>query len=338
MYKKAFAIFLILFISVLIVNINQATASSKVMWGKTELKIGQLGKATVLSNTVLWKMDKDNSLIKIRDLKIDEEYRVYSYKGNHGGIYGVGGGEFIQKSTSIKYETPSKSKLNLLAKLNKDNDSKSPGKQDDLEPITLASSPFGRTEHVFTIQGNDPFNRRLIVFNKITGKNVYIPADHEIFNDVDSIYLDGTKDFVFIKHYANRKKSTYRMSLIPPFEIKQVLNDIHDSIVFNDKLYFFNINEIDPITHKLNLMSADLDGSNHEVFMELEPIYIPTLRYYIPGTAFVSLQHTDSDMDKVSINSLNLETKELLVLRKCQNNSVRDVNAGPCLRIISEPF
>ncbi|WP_391207719.1 hypothetical protein [Psychrobacillus sp. L4] len=333
MYKKASAIFLILFISVLFININQATASSKVMWGKTELKIGQLGKATVLSNSVLWKMDKDNSLIKIRDLKRGEEYRVYSYKGNHGGIYGVGGGEFIQKSTSIKYETPSKGKLNLLAKLSKDNNSKSPGTQDDLESITLASSPFSGAEHVFTLQGNDPFNRRLIVFNKITGKNVYIPADHEIFNDSDNIYLDGTKDFIFIKHYANRKKSTYRISLLPPFEIKQVLKDIHDSIVFNDKLYFFNINEIDPITHKLNLMSADLDGSNHEVFMELEPIYIPTFRYYVPGSVLVSLKHTDSDMDRDSIKHLNLETKELEVWRKCQSRK----DKGPCFRIIPEP-
>lgn len=297
------------------------------MWGKTELKIGQLGKATVLSNAFLWKMDKDNSLIKSRDLKIGEEYRVYSYKGNHGGLYGVGGGEFIQKSTSIKYETPSKSKLSLLAMVNNENDSKSPDTQDDLESITLASSSFGDTEHVFTLQGNDPFNRRLIVFNKITGKNVYIPADHEIFNNSDNINLVGTKDFIFIKHYGFRKKSTYRIPLIPPFEIKQVLNDIHDSIVFNDKLYFFNLNEIDPITNKLNLMTAELDGSNHEVFMELEPIYKPALLYHKNGK--VSLQHTDSDMDKDRIEHLNLETKELFVLRKCQGRQ----DKGPCFRI-----
>ncbi|WP_391209333.1 transglycosylase SLT domain-containing protein [Psychrobacillus sp. L4] len=88
---------------------------NKVMWGKTELKLGQMGKATILSNTNLVKMESDGSLTTVRALKKGEEYRVYSYNSNHGGLYGVGGGSYIQKSTSVKYETPSKSKLALLA-------------------------------------------------------------------------------------------------------------------------------------------------------------------------------------------------------------------------------
>lgn len=87
----------------------------KVMWGKTELKIGQIGKVTILSNTNLVKMESDGSLTTVRPLKKGEEYRVYSYKSNHGGLYGVGNGSFVQKSTNVKYETPSKSKLALLA-------------------------------------------------------------------------------------------------------------------------------------------------------------------------------------------------------------------------------
>ncbi len=38
----------------------------------------------------------------------------YSYKGNQGGFYGVGGGSFVPKSNKVKYETPSKAKLALL--------------------------------------------------------------------------------------------------------------------------------------------------------------------------------------------------------------------------------
>lgn len=86
----------------------------KVMWGKTELKIGQIGKVTILSNTNLVKMDSNGTITTVRTLKKGEEYRVYNYKSNHGGLYGVGGGTYIQKSSSIKYETPSKSKLALL--------------------------------------------------------------------------------------------------------------------------------------------------------------------------------------------------------------------------------
>lgn len=87
----------------------------KVMWGKTELKLGQIGKVTILSNTNLVKMESNGSLTTVRPLKKGEEYRVYSYKSDHGGLYGVGGGSYVQKSAQVKYETPSKSKLALLA-------------------------------------------------------------------------------------------------------------------------------------------------------------------------------------------------------------------------------
>ena len=95
-------------------NLNNAEATSKVMWGKTELKLGQIGKVTIKSSTALFKMEKDNSLVKARDLKVGEEFRVYSYKNNNGGLYGVGGGNFIKKSPNTMYETPSKSKIASL--------------------------------------------------------------------------------------------------------------------------------------------------------------------------------------------------------------------------------
>lgn len=86
----------------------------KVMWGKTELKVGQIGKVTILSDTPLVKLNNDGTLTTVRTLKKGEEYRVYSYKGQHNGLYGVGGGNFIQKNQNVKYETPSKAKLALL--------------------------------------------------------------------------------------------------------------------------------------------------------------------------------------------------------------------------------
>lgn len=94
--------------------IKKAVKQQKVMWGKTELKLGQIGKVTILHDTKLVKLESDGTLTTIRPLEKGEEYRVYSYKSNHSGLYGVGGGSFIKKDTSIKYETPSKSKLALL--------------------------------------------------------------------------------------------------------------------------------------------------------------------------------------------------------------------------------
>ncbi|QGM28957.1 hypothetical protein GI482_00350 [Bacillus sp. N3536] len=89
-------------------------ATPKVMWGKTELKLGQIGKVTVNSRTVLYKLEKDNSLTVVRDLQKGDEFRVYSYKSMEGGLYGVGNSNFIYKSPVVKYETPSKTKLALL--------------------------------------------------------------------------------------------------------------------------------------------------------------------------------------------------------------------------------
>lgn len=116
MFNKVIKVILlfVLTFGVILYNVESADASAKVMWGKTELKLGQIGKATILADTTLVKLENDGSLSTVRAMKKGEEYRVYSFKSNHGGLYGVGAGSFIQKNTKVKYETPSKSKLALL--------------------------------------------------------------------------------------------------------------------------------------------------------------------------------------------------------------------------------
>lgn len=111
---KRYVSLLILVVSFTLLASLNAEAATKVMWGKTELKLGQIGKVTIQSDTTLWKLGVDQSLVKVRDLKKGEEYRVYRYIGTHNGLYGVGGGNFVKKDISIKYETPSKAKLRLL--------------------------------------------------------------------------------------------------------------------------------------------------------------------------------------------------------------------------------
>ena len=114
LFMKKIISFLILVVSLTLLHSVTAEAVGKVMWGKTELKVGQIGKVTVQSDTTLWKLEADQSLTKVRSLKKGEEYRVYRYIGAHNGLYGVGGGNFVKKDISIKYETPSKAKLKLL--------------------------------------------------------------------------------------------------------------------------------------------------------------------------------------------------------------------------------
>ncbi|WP_277585916.1 hypothetical protein [Psychrobacillus antarcticus] len=110
------ATFLVISISLLANESASAQpALSKIMWGKTELKIGQLGKVTILEDTPLVKQKTDGKLETFRILKKGDEYRVYTYKSMHNGLYGVGANSFVPKNAKIKYETPSKKKLELLS-------------------------------------------------------------------------------------------------------------------------------------------------------------------------------------------------------------------------------
>ncbi|QFG00471.1 hypothetical protein PB01_17600 [Psychrobacillus glaciei] len=117
MFTRFMKVFLLIVLAFgfTISNVSFAQAATKVMWGKTELKIGQIGKATILADTKLVKIESNGSLSVVRSMKKGEEYRVYSYKSQHNGLYGVGGGSFVQKDVAkVKYETPSKAKLALL--------------------------------------------------------------------------------------------------------------------------------------------------------------------------------------------------------------------------------
>ncbi|MEI4768746.1 hypothetical protein WAX74_03615 [Psychrobacillus sp. FJAT-51614] len=106
----------VLLLSLTIAHVGSASASTpaKIMWGKTELKIGQIGKVTILEDTPLVKITSDGKLTTVRTLKKGDEYRVYSYKSTFNGLYGVGAGSFVQKNSKLKYETPSKKKLEIL--------------------------------------------------------------------------------------------------------------------------------------------------------------------------------------------------------------------------------
>lgn len=112
---KKFFLSALIIPALLLSTVTITEASTKVMWGKTELVKGQIGKVTVLNTTQVYQNNKDGIFKQsTRSLRKGDEFRVYSYKGQDGGFYGLGGGLFVKKSTVVKYETPSKSKLILL--------------------------------------------------------------------------------------------------------------------------------------------------------------------------------------------------------------------------------
>lgn len=94
--------------------VSGVSNTEKIMWGKTELKKGQIGKLTILKPINLWS-EKDGELVEERILNPKEEYRVYGYREEHGGQYNVGGGMWVTKMPEyIKYETPSKAMLERI--------------------------------------------------------------------------------------------------------------------------------------------------------------------------------------------------------------------------------
>ncbi|MEK3975493.1 peptidoglycan recognition protein family protein [Psychrobacillus sp. FSL K6-1267] len=97
--------------------VGSVTNTDKIMWGKTELKKGQIGKVTILKRINLWQDGPNGKLQMVRVLNPGEEYRVYNYRDAHEGQYNVGDGHWITKMPEhVLYETPSKS---MLEKLNK---------------------------------------------------------------------------------------------------------------------------------------------------------------------------------------------------------------------------
>ena len=160
------------------INKTQAAGSTKIMWGKTELKQGQIGKITVLKHTDLLKYSKDKkSLEKVRQLNPGEEYRVYSYKGDFNGLYGVGGSSFVKKSNAIKYETPSKAKLRAL-------------KEMTTSSVTNLKPVFKQKELASLIESLDSFkSKSQIVYSDNENLAVYLHGGYKKGMGLASINL-----------------------------------------------------------------------------------------------------------------------------------------------------
>lgn len=94
--------------------------STRIYWGDSILRKGQIGRINILKRINLWKRDEDNKLTFVRILQPGEVYRVYGYDEKHGGQYSVGSGYWITKMDGyVKYETPSKAMLQKAAEFYK---------------------------------------------------------------------------------------------------------------------------------------------------------------------------------------------------------------------------
>lgn len=89
---------------------SQYHKNEKIYWNGMELKPGQIGKLTVLQSTALYKVSGTKKTFA-RTLKAGGFYPIYAFKP---GMLSVGGGYYVDQNSKVKYETPSKTKLNAV--------------------------------------------------------------------------------------------------------------------------------------------------------------------------------------------------------------------------------
>lgn len=92
-----------------------------IIWGKSTLVEGQIGRVNLVKYAVLYKME-NNKLIKTNLLRKNGSfYRVYGFTGSGNKQFlNVGGGYYLHRTTATNYETPSiKKKEQLFQHLSK---------------------------------------------------------------------------------------------------------------------------------------------------------------------------------------------------------------------------
>lgn len=82
-----------------------------IRWDSEELKVGQIGRLTVLKSTTLYKLAGEVKSVS-RQLKAGERYRIYAFKP---GKLSVGGGLYVDRDARVNYETPSKAKFTQVS-------------------------------------------------------------------------------------------------------------------------------------------------------------------------------------------------------------------------------
>ncbi|ANB60393.1 CAP domain-containing protein [Anoxybacteroides amylolyticum] len=92
-------------------NCATYTGNEKVFWDGAELKPGQIGRLTVMKKTSLIKWNGSTPVV-VRTLSPGSFYRIYTFQSSY---LGVGGGYYVKRDANVKYETPSKTKLTILA-------------------------------------------------------------------------------------------------------------------------------------------------------------------------------------------------------------------------------
>lgn len=296
-------------------------SGKKILWDGVELRVGQIGKLTILQDTQLYKLDGEKKTVS-RSLKVGESYRIYAFKP---GMLSVGGGYYVDRDSKVEYKTPSKTKLNAV-KCNTQPQStpvmpkEEPAKEDVQNQVQEQHGTItdGMKSAAYFLGLNEGF----LVYDIVTQKHEHIPYT---LNLVGTHFL--AKDALFV-HVPNHKLSSsdyndlYRIELKAPYKMTKVLSRIKNATTDGENLYYTDlITEPTPDGHTIEtgtaLYKTDLYGNMLNNVFQVEEHYIRMI--YKNGYIFA--EKFEETLPKVLRISIESGETKILSSAKYKNSS-----------------
>jgi Leucine-rich repeat (LRR) protein len=196
----------------------------KVYWDGVELKSGQIGRLTVLKDTSLYKLNGDKEVYS-RTLKAGEFYRIYAFKP---GKLSVGGGYYVDRDNTIKYETPSKVKLQAVNCITQE---------------TIAKKETSTTFNTISTQFPDPVLAKEVA--NLLNKSV---NDRITQGDIDKILeinleKKGITSIEGLEVFKNLVNILLPNNQITKIDSKNVPTNVQYISLYNNKITSFHLND-----------------------------------------------------------------------------------------------
>jgi hypothetical protein len=227
---------------------DQYKGVKKILWNGIELKAGQIGRLIILKNTSLFKLDGDKKVLS-RTLKTGEVYGIYAFKP---GKLSVGGGYYVDRDSTVKYETPSKTKLTAVKCIN--------GNYIGNPPNTTTPDKPKYPRDVDTTEEKGLYDRVMALKLKTLSNGFKTYSD--FYNDVEAIqfaFMNVSKSFDAWSSIPEPYDDITRMyghsgKIVITFSNneKYLLNDMASVKYFVDNKYYFQFSDLEKIYGVLN--------------------------------------------------------------------------------------
>ncbi|WML44094.1 hypothetical protein [Neobacillus sp. PS3-40] len=226
---------------------DQYKGVKKIWWNGMDLRSGQIGRLIVLKNTPLYKFSGTAKVIA-RYLKPGEFYRIYAFKP---GSLSVGGGLFVDRDY-VKYETPSKNKIDAVKCIN--------GTYLESPPVVVVPTPTPKEPKypvdIKTPELKDLYDKVMNLNTKVSsGKYKTYSELFDEYQEIDKIIMSAPYNIpsgsILIPFY-NVMDFKYRVrnpKIIVTFSNNEkfILDTFLSTIRFTDNKYYFQFNYLEQI-------------------------------------------------------------------------------------------